>query len=317
MRIIFMGTPEFALPALEKLVENRYEISAVVTQPDRPAGRGRALAPSPVKVFAVAHRLPVLQPESLKTPGIDQKLRTLRPEVIVVAAFGQLLPRSVLEIPPLGCINIHPSLLPKYRGPSPVAGAILAGESVTGVTIMLMDEGWDTGPILAQRKVPILPDDTTGSLERKLAQVGAELLIDTLPRWASGEVKPRPQNHAEATYTKPIAKEDGRIDWQLPAEELSRRCRAFSPWPGCFTQFGGKTLKILKSRPYPQWTGQDTPGHVVEIEMAEGARRQKAVGVATGQGALLLLEVQLEGGKAMPIEQFVRGQRQFLGSRLE
>lgn len=322
MRIVFMGTPEFAVPALEKLVENHYEISAVVTQPDRPVGRGRALAPSPVKAFAVSHQLPVLQPESLKKPGIDGKLRTLRPDVIIVVAFGQLLPKQVLEIPPLGCLNVHPSLLPKYRGPSPVAGAILAGESKTGVTIMLMDEGWDTGPILAQRPVAILPDDTTGSLEKKLSLVGAELLIDVLPRWAAGQIKPQPQNPNQATYTKPITKNDGRIDWRMPADELALRCRAFNPWPSCFTFFGGKLLKILRARPYLKWRPEDVvaealvPGKVIEVQVPNGAGGEKAIGVVTGRGVLLLQEVQLEGGRPMPIEQFVRGQRGFVGSVL-
>lgn len=316
MRIVFMGTPDFALPALEKLVEKGHEIAAVVTQPDKPTGRGRMLAPPPVKKLAESLGLAVIQPASLKKEGIDRKLRSLRPDAIVVAAFGQLLPRSVLDIPPLGCINIHPSLLPKHRGSSPIAGAILAGEDLTGVTIMLMDEGWDTGAILSQRTVPIGPDETTADLEKRLAQVGADLLVETLPRWAAGQIRPRAQDQASATYTRPITREDGRIDWRRPAVELSRRCRAFNPWPGCYTGLEGRLLKIWRAQAQAGWRGAGAVGEVIEVGAAEPGRARKRIGVATGEGLLLLDEVQLEGSRAMPVEQLARGRRGFVGSRL-
>lgn len=314
MRVIFMGSPELAVPALRKLLEHGYEIVAVVTQADKPAGRGRSPQPPPVKQAAQALGLPVLQPKSLKQFDIVQKLRSLRPDIIIVAAFGKLLPKEVLEIPPLKCLNIHPSLLPKYRGPSPIAFAILDGATETGVTIMLMEERMDTGPILAQRKVPIRPDDTTESLGARLAQVGAELLSETLPRWTRGEIGPQLQDESQATYTRMIAKEDGHIDWRLSADEIGRRCRAFAPWPGCYTFWDGKLLKLLKVLPFPDWQGPAVPGQVVVLAelppLGDGVKSNPAV--ATGKGALVILEVQQEGRSPMPIGEFVRGHRDFV-----
>ncbi len=218
-RIIFMGTPSFAVPCLEALV-GQYEIVAVVTQPDRPASRGRKIIPSAVGEAALAHGLPLMQPESLREEEVIAEIREMQPQVIVVAAYGQILRPQVLSVPPSGVINVHPSLLPKYRGASPIAGALLAGEEETGVTIMLMDEGMDTGPILAQISTKIRPEETTGSLGERLARMGADLLLETLPRWLEGQIEPQPQDSARATYTKPIAKKDGLIDWSLPAVEI-------------------------------------------------------------------------------------------------
>lgn len=306
-RLTFMGTPSFAVPSLEALVGN-YEIAAVVTQPDRPASRGRKIVASPVKEVAVAHSLPLMQPESLRREEVIAQLRELQPEVIVVAAYGQILRPEVLNIPPFGVINVHPSLLPKYRGASPIAGAILAGEEETGVTIMLMDEGMDTGPILTQIATKIDPEDTRGSLGERLSKLGAVLLADTLPRWLQGQIEPQPQDDTKATYTRLITKKDGLIDWSLPAVETWRAVRAYNPWPSARTSWRGTLLKVLAARPLPEWAGKGEPGQI--LDLSDG------VAVATGGGALILREVQLGGKRAMDIRDFVRGQRDFIGSFL-
>ncbi|MBM3183331.1 MAG: methionyl-tRNA formyltransferase, partial [Chloroflexi bacterium] len=219
-KIVFMGTPDFAVPTLELLIENGYEITAVYTQPDKEAGRGRHVAASPVKQVAVSRGIRVMQPDSLRGEGVVEELASLAPELVVVAAYGQILPRAVLSLPRFGCVNIHPSLLPKYRGSSPIASAIMHGDDATGVTVMLLDAGMDTGPLLKQAKVPISAEDTTGSLTTKLAQIGARLLLETLPQWLEGRITPQPQDESRASYTKQIAKEDGEMDWQLSAVEL-------------------------------------------------------------------------------------------------
>jgi methionyl-tRNA formyltransferase len=306
-RLVFMGTPSFAVPSLEALVGN-YEIVAVVTQPDRPASRGRKTIASPVKEVALADGLPLMQPQSLRQEDVIAQIRELEPQVIVVAAYGQMLRPEVLSIPPSGVINVHPSVLPQYRGASPIAGALLAGEEETGVTIMLMDEGMDSGPILAQISTRIRPEDTRGSLGEQLSRLGAELLLETLPPWLGGHIEPQPQDSARATYTRLITKEEGIIDWSLPAVEIWHRVRAFEPWPGTRTWWRGKTLGILAARPLPEWAARGKPGRVLELSAG--------VAVATGQGALLLQEVQLAGKRAMDIRDFARGQRDFVGSLL-
>jgi len=309
MRVVFMGTPDFALPALASLVSGGHEVLAVYTQPDKPAGRGRSLVSSAVKKAALDYGLPVWQPPSLRPPEEIERLANLRPEVIVVAAFGLLLSQSILDIPPLGCVNIHPSLLPRYRGPSPVAAAILAGDEITGVSIMLLDKGMDTGPLLAQQQVPVSPEDTTGSLTAKLAQLGGQLLVQTLPLWLEGKLTPQPQDNEKATYSKLITKEEGKMDWQRPVIELWRKVRAFQPWPGCYTTWQGRLLKIMETIPLP---GGGEPGRVIAIEETQGA----PVGVQAGEGVLGLLQLQLEGKRAMGAEEFVRGQRGFIGALL-
>ena len=306
-RIIFMGTPPFAVPSLRALAE-AYDVVAVVTQPDRPARRGRRLTPSAVKKAALSLGLRLLQPASLKEEAAVAQLRELEPRLIVVAAYGQILRLPVLSIPAAGVINVHPSLLPKYRGASPIVGALLAGEERTGVTIMLMDEGMDTGPIISQREVEIAPEDTAGSLSEKLSRVGAELLMETVPRWLVGTIDALPQDEMEASYTKPVRKEEAVLDWSRPAEEIWYRVRAYNPRPGGRTQWQGQQLKVLRARPESQYQGFGTPGDV--IESPSGAV------VVCGRGALLLEEVQLAGKRAMDIEDFVRGQRDFVGSRL-
>ena len=302
-----MGTPEFAVPVLEALAD-AHRVVGVVTQPDRPAGRGRRLAPSPVKQVALEHGLMLSQPHSLRTPEAVAQLSAWRPEVIVVAAFGQILPQDVLDIPPHGCLNVHGSLLPRWRGAAPVTAAILAGDEVTGVTIMQMDAGLDTGPVLAQREELIAPDDTQATLEKRLARLGAELLVETLVAYLAGSLLPRSQSDEGATYAGQLRKEDGWLDWSRPAVELDRRVRAFTPWPGAFTMWRGRRLKVLRAVPLPAWRGGVSPGTVVAL--AGG------VVVATGEGALRLEEVQLAGKRPMDIGAFLRGQRDFVGSVL-
>ena len=305
-----MGTPEFSVPPLEHLILNQYQVVAVYTQPDKPAGRGRSLASSPAKRAALAWKLPVVQPVNLKGKEVVEQLAGLHPEVIVVAAFGQILPQSVLDIPGYGCINIHPSLLPRFRGASPVAAAILAGDEFTGVSIMLMDKGLDTGPILARAQIPISPQDTTGSLTGKLSLIAAQLLVEVLPRWVNGELTPQPQHETEATYSAPISKEEGEIDWHLPAVDIWRRVRAFHPWPGCFTRWQGRQLKIIEAVPLPE----KRPVEVGQVIAMEGA--EAVFGIGTGDGILGVLTVQLEGKRTMSAVEFLRGQRQFIGALL-
>jgi methionyl-tRNA formyltransferase len=308
LRLVFMGSPRFAVPPLEHLLRNRYQVAAVYTQPDRPAGRGRGLAASPVKQLAQARGLMVVQPASLKGVGVVAQLADFKPDVIVVAAFGQILPKAILELPRLGCINIHPSLLPRYRGASPVASAILAGDDFSGVTIMLMDEGLDTGPLLVRAQVAVSPQDTTGSLTDKLAWLGAGLLGEVLVGWERGELTPRPQDEAGASYSGPIAKEEGEIDWRLPAVAIWRRVRAFDPWPGCYTHWRGKTLKIIEAVPLEGSAAKT--GEVAALTAKAG------FGVGTGDGVLGVLKVQLEGKRMMPADEFLRGQRGFIGAVL-
>ncbi len=308
LRIVYMGTPAYAVPPLEALVEAGYEVVCVVTQPDRPAGRGRGLRPPPVKEAALGLGLEVWQPGRLRRPEAVERLRALAPDVIVVAAYGEILRPAVLAIPPLGCLNLHASLLPRWRGASPVHAALLAGDGETGVTLMLMDEGMDTGPILAQVREPIRPDDTRGSLTARLAHRAAELLVRELPRWARGEIEPRPQDEARATYTRPLRKADGRIDWARPAVYLERQVRACDPWPGAFTTWKGEVLKVWRTR---VGDGRPTapPGTVLGVE-------GEALAVATGEGILLLEEVQRAGRRRVSGAAFARGQRDLRGARL-
>ena len=308
VRTIFMGTPQFAVVILEPLLRSPYWVVAVYTQPDKPMGRGRELAWSPVKRLAADHKIPVIQPNTLKSVEAVEELASFKPELIIVAAFGYILPQEVLSLPKFACLNVHPSLLPQHRGPSPVAASLLHGDQVTGVTIMLMDGGMDSGPILAQREVGISPEDTTGSLTQKLAEVGVELLLETLPKWLDGKLKPQAQDESQATYTKVIASEDGKIDWHLPAVELWRRIRAYNPWPGCYTWWRGKRLKVHEAIPLSE-AGNGEMGKVIALPPA-------SVGVVTGKGILELCQVQLEGKRQMRVGEFVRGQRSFVGSIL-
>ena len=309
MRLVFMGSPQFAVPPLERLLASKYQVAAVYTQPDRPAGRGRGLVSSPVKQVAQARGLTVVQPASLKAAGVVAQLGGFKPDAIVVAAFGQILPEPVLALPRLGCLNLHPSLLPRFRGASPVASTILAGDDFSGVSIMVMDEGLDTGPVLARAQIPILDWDTTGSLTEKLSRLGAQLLGEVLVGWSRGERTPRPQDESKVTYCSPIAKEEGEIDWRQSAIDIWRRVRAFNPWPGCYTRWWGKTLKIIEVAPLG---GERTAGvgRVVALDSKAG------FGVGTGDGILAIARVQMEGKKAMSADEFLRGQRGLLGAVL-
>ncbi len=308
-----MGTPAFAVPALEALLNSRqHTLAGVVTQPDRPAGRGRQLVEPPVKAVARQAGVAVIQPARLRDPEALAQLQAWAPDVIVVAAFGQILKPTVLDLPPHGCVNLHASLLPRHRGAAPVAAAILAGDLETGVTLMRMDAGLDTGPIIAQQREPIRPDDTTASLAERLSQVGARLLVQALPAYLAGRLTPLPQDEAHATYAPQLKKDDGRLDFTRAAIELERRIRAFTPWPGAFALWPGPAgapapLKILRAAVLDQTLG--APGEV--------AATPHGPAVACGQGALLLLEVQPPGKRSMPAADFARGARGFAGQRLE
>jgi methionyl-tRNA formyltransferase len=306
VRTVFMGTPQFAVTILESLLRNSYRVVAVYTQPDKAAGRGRPVVSSPAKKLALERQIPIIQPQTLESGKVVDKLASFQPELIIVTAFGFILPPEVLSLPKFACLNIHPSLLPRHRGPSPVTGAILCGDEVTGVTIMLMDAGLDTGPILAQEEVGISCTDTTDSLTAKLADVGARLLLETLPRWLGGDLKPRVQDESQATYSKLITSNDAEIDWGLSALELWRMVRAYTPWPGCYTWCHGKRLKIHGAVPLPGGKNEDI-GKV--IALAE----QPEIGVVTKKGILGLCQVQLEGKREMPATDFVRGKRDFIG----
>ena len=306
LRIVFMGTPDFAVPTLDALLSRGHDVAGVFTQPDRPAGRGRKLRPSPVKALAVQRNLPVYQPTSLRSDQeASARIVDLQPDAIVVAAYGLFLPSVVLETPRYGCLNIHPSLLPKHRGPSPVISAILKGDKMTGVTIMLLDEGMDTGPVLAQEKTQIGDEETADALTHRLFDLGAELLVDTLDGWVQGEITPSSQDHEKATITRMLKREDGHLEWGESSDALERRIRAFTPWPGTFTSWGGRTLKVMRGKSAPS-DCKATPGTVCTVE---GDR----VMVATGSGFLELLEVQLEGRGKMEAATFARGQRGFVG----
>jgi len=309
-----MGTPEFAVPSLEHLILSKYQVVAVYAQPDKPAGRGRSLVPPPLKRAALTLELPVVQPAGLKKPEAVAQLAGFHPDVIVVAAFGQILPPAVLDIPRCGSINIHPSLLPRFRGVSPVAAAILAGDEFTGVSIMLMDRGLDTGPVLARAQISISEQDTTGSLTAKLSLIGAHLLLEVLPRYLRGEITPQPQDEAETTYSASISKEEGEIDWHLSAIDIWRRVRAFHPWPGSYTRWQGKQFKIIEAVPLPR-EGTLEVGQALALSPGAGVS-EAAFGVSTGDGVLGVLKVQLEGKRAMSAAEFVRGQRHIIGAIL-
>ncbi|HSE83761.1 MAG TPA: methionyl-tRNA formyltransferase [Thermodesulfobacteriota bacterium] len=299
MRIIFMGTPEFAVPSLKALIEPEDEVIAVVTQPDKPKGRGLEVVPPPTKVLAEKHGISVLQPQKIKTEEFFNNLKEFSPDLICVAAYGKILPKNILDLPPYGCINVHASLLPKYRGAAPINWAIIRGEKVTGITTMKMDEGMDTGDMLLKKEVLIDDEDTGETLSEKLSHVGAELLIHTIRLLKKGELQPIPQDHSQATYAPMLKKEHGEIEWEKPAEEIRNLIRGTIPWPGAYTTVDGKLLKVHKAG-VSEGTGK--PGEVIKSD-------SRILRVSTGKGALHLLELQLEGGKRLPIEEFLRGRR--------
>ncbi|WP_456455967.1 methionyl-tRNA formyltransferase [Thermovibrio sp.] len=303
LKVVFMGTPDFAVPSLKALKREGYEIPLVITQPDRPAGRGKKLKPPPVKVLAEELGLKVYQPEKVKeNRELKEILEEIKPDLIVVAAYGKILPEWLLNLPKYGILNVHASLLPKYRGASPIQWAILNGEDETGVTVMKVIPELDAGPILSQEKVKIEEEDNAKTLHDKLASLGAELLVKTIPEFISGRIKPVPQDEAKATYCPQIRKEMGRVNWKEGSREIFNKVRAFYPWPCAFTSFRGKGIKLIKVRPVE---GEGRPGEVIGVK--------GGLKVATGKGALLIERLKPEGKREISGEEFVRGYRVKVG----
>ena len=303
-----MGTPQFAVPSLRALSAGPYQIT-VVTQPDRPAGRGGKLTPPPVKVAAEELGMTILQPSTLKDPDLRARLAAISPEVTVLVAYGEYIAPSLLELPRRSSVNLHPSLLPRWRGSTPIQSAILAGDTVTGVSIIRMDKGLDTGPILSQREVTINPEETTPELSERLAHEGAELLAKTLPLWLRGELEERPQSEKGATLTHTLKKEDGLINWHHPAEQIARQVRALQPWPGTYTYWQGRLLKINRARPAPTLYDPQAPGTVALTP-------EKKLVVHTPVGALELLEIQLEGKPSIEARALLAGYGSIVGTIL-
>jgi len=305
-KIVFMGSPEFSLPTLEALAE-KHNLIGVVTQPDRPFGRGKKLQAPPVKLAAQELNLPIIQPQKMSDPTAFDQLRAWHPEVIVVAAFGQILKPDVLELPMFGCINVHASLLPRWRGAAPIQAAILNNDKRTGITIMRMDPGVDTGPILRQRSTPIQPTETAGLLSQRLAHIGAELLLDTLPGYLINEIIPQNQDDSEATYAPMLKKKDGKLDFTQPANVLARQVRAYNPWPGTYTRWKNKILKIHTANTSPKYVnyGRKTnPGQRTQF--------QEKPAIVTREGLLILETVQPEGKRIMSGSEFLLGARDWL-----
>lgn len=309
MRIIFMGTPDFSVPTLECLIQSRHEVAAVVTQPDKPKGRGKELQMTPVKECALAHQIPVYQPVRARADAFVELMRELQPEVIVVIAFGQILSKELLDIPQYGCINIHASLLPRYRGAAPIQWAVINGDKESGITTMMMAEGMDTGDILEKAVVELAAKETGGSLFARLSQLGGDLLLSTLDHLETGTLTPIPQNHEQATYVKKISKEMGKICWSKPAAEIERLVRGLNPWPSAFTYWNGKLLKIWEADVIPQ----QIDGVCGQVTEAVGDHLQ----IITGDGVLDIRSLQLEGKKRMDTAAFLRGYPILKGTILE
>lgn len=323
LRVIYMGTPQFAVPALEALLahaapgallDEGYEIVTVVTRPDKPAGRGREIVYAPVKQYALEHHLPVWQPGSFKKAENSAALAEYHADLYIVAAFGQILPQAVLDQPRYGTLNIHASLLPRYRGADPIAEAILQGDKETGVTIMLLDAGIDTGPMLYKKTMPIEKDDTTGSLTPKLAHLGAQALLEMLPGWITGKITPEPQNNEQATHTRMLRKEDGEIQWEQPAAVIARKVRAYSPWPSAYTHWRGKLLKILRAQEQEIAANAEIAVGTVRLREYAG---HKVLDIVTGAGLLTVQQLQLEGKKPMQVDEFLRGYGNIVGEVLQ
>lgn len=298
--LVFLGTPEFALPSLRGLIEAGAPVRLVVTQPDRPFGRGRKLSQPPVKILAAELGIPVFQPDRIRGAEIIDKIKSYGVECAAVVAFGQILPRAFLDAFTFGALNVHASLLPRYRGAAPIHRAILSGDDCTGISIMLLDAGMDTGPVLSQKEVEISVEDTFGALHDRLSMVGAELLAETLPAWAAGEIRPKIQDDSIATYAPPLMKEEFRIDWNLPAKNIINKVRAFDPWPGAYFFIDGKRVKCFRARPFA-WTGYGGAGEVV------GMTKSEVIVTGGDRRALSIGELQMEGQRRMPANEFVRG----------
>ncbi|MGI6094236.1 MAG: methionyl-tRNA formyltransferase [Lachnospiraceae bacterium] len=309
MRLVFMGTPDFSVGTLEALLAAGHEIVGVVTQPDKPKGRGKTLLPTPVKEVALEHALPVYQPQKARDPQFIEQLRSLKPEAIIVVAFGQLLPKAILDMPPYGCINVHASLLPKYRGAAPIQWAVIDGEKETGVTIMRMDEGLDTGDMIAKTVVTLEPDETGGSLFDKLSREGASLCVKTLEEIEAGcAVYEKQPKESTTDYARMIDKKMGEIDWDQDAQKIEQLVRGLNPWPSAYTYMNGKILKIWKAQVL-QETSQQQPGQVVKAEKDQ-------LYIQTGKGILKIQELQLEGKKRMETGAFLRGHTVEVNTRL-
>lgn len=299
MRVIFMGTPDFAVETLEEIIKAGHEVALVVSQPDRAAGRSKALKYTPVKACALEHGIEVYQPEKVKDPACVEYLQKYQPDIIIVEAFGQIIPKAILDMPKLGCVNVHASLLPKYRGAAPIQWAVIRGDRVTGVTTMRMDEGLDTGDMIMKEEVAIREDETGGSLFERLSEVGAKLCVKTMAAIEDGTAEYTPQDPGKATHTAKIQKELGSIDWSMGAAEIECLIRGLDPWPSAYTRLDGKTIKIWKAKVIPENMSRE-PGRIVAVE-------RNRILVQTGNGVLALLEVQLEGKKRMTVEAFLNG----------
>ena len=308
MRIVFMGTPDFAVSSLEALIKSDHSVVGVVTQPDRPKGRGRELAVSPVKLVSQREHIPLLQPTKMKDPAFLDALRGWQPDLIAVAAFGRILPAVILQLPRSGCINVHGSLLPKYRGAGPIQWAIINGENETGISTMFMDEGMDTGDILLQKSLPIRPDDTAGSLSARLAELGGRLLIDTIVQLQAGTLVRQPQDSRRVSMAPLLKKEDGLIDWALSATEIERRLRGMTPWPGVYTFAGDDRWTIWRAVPVDSVVAA-TPGMVTSVT-------KEGIAVATGKGVLVITEIQPANSRRMAAAQYVAGHPITPGLRL-
>lgn len=301
MRVVFMGTPDFAVGTLQALLASRHEVAAVVTQPDKPKGRGKAMQFTPVKEVAVEANIPVLQPKKVREPEAIEEIRKFQPDVIVVVAFGQIIPKTILDMPKYGCVNVHASLLPKYRGAAPIQWAVIDGEEKSGVTTMQMDEGLDTGDMLLTEEVTLDPEETGGSLFDKLSAVGAQLLLKTLDELEAGSIVPRPQPEESTTaYAAMLNKKMGEIDWNQSAVKIERLVRGLNPWPSAYTHLSGKTLKIWKASVQAQREPHGDAGRIVLMD-------KKHFGIQTGDGILEIQELQLEGKKRMTADAFLRG----------
>ncbi|MCE3223274.1 MAG: fmt [Nitrospira sp.] len=304
-----MGTPAFAVPSLEALVKSEDQVVGVVTQPDRPKGRGQEIIPPPIKVVCQREGIPLLQPSKMKAPEFLEALRQWKPDVITVTAFGRILPPAILTLPPRGCINVHGSLLPKYRGAGPVQWAVIRGERETGITTMLMDEGMDTGAMLLQERVVIHPNDTAGTLAPRLAEVGGRLLVETLRQLKAGTLKPQPQDHSQATLAPLLKKEDGLIDWTWPARDIANRVRGLSPWPGAYTYVNGERWILWRLAVSEEPQGE-TAGVVTKVA-------KDRIDVATGDGTIQILEIQPSNSRRMTVTQYLAGHRLAVGTSLQ
>lgn len=305
-----MGTPDFAVPSLDALLRSEETVVGVVTQPDKPKGRGHEMTFSPIKQGALGAGVPILQPAKMKDPAFLEALKAWQADLIAVAAFGRILPQVILDLPPKGCVNVHASLLPKYRGAGPIQWAIINGERETGITTMLMDAGMDTGAILLQERVPIEPDDTAGTLSAKLAAVGGRLLVETIRQLKAGTLKAQPQDHSQATMAPLLQKEDGLIDWKLSAVQIANRVRGLSPWPGAFTFADQERWTIWRARAFPEASAHDAPpGTII-------AATKEALHVATGAGTLAIMELQPANSRRMTVQQYLAGHRLTPGLQL-